>query len=190
MSTLSRLLDRAEQATQAVSRLMGIVAAIAIAGIVTLLTWSSVLRYAVGSPIPVTEELTALLFAALSFLSMPEGFVHDRQIRLGIVWRKLPRPLRNWAMVVGHVFTLVILAWITWWTFLFALFSAELGSRSYESGLLLWPWMMLIPFSLAVLCVAVVVRALVDVSLALKGEAVREEAALAPDGSPSADPEF
>lgn len=183
----STLIDRAEHAVTVCSRVMGVAAAVAVAGIVVLLVSSSVRRYVLGSPIPVTEELTALLFAALSFLSIVEGFVHDRQIRVGIVWRKLPRPLRNWAMLAGHVFTLVVLAWLVRWTLEFSVVSLELGSRTYVSGLLLWPWMMLIPASLALLCVAVAVRAVVDLRATLRGEPVREEAALTPgstDGRP------
>lgn len=177
------LIDRAEHAVAACSRLMGVAAALAVAGIVVLLVSSSVRRYLLGSPIPVTEELTALLFAALSFLSIVEGFVHDRQIRVGIVWRRLPRPLRNWTMLAGHVLTLVVLGWLVRWTFEFSLVSLELGSRTYVSELLLWPWMMLIPGSLALLGLAVAVRALVDLRATLRGEPVREEAALTPGGA-------
>lgn len=189
MKHISRLIDEAERAVAALSRIMGVTAALAVAGIVVLLVSSSVRRYVLGSPVPFTEELTALLFAALSFLSIVEGFVHDRQIRVGILWRKLPHPLRNWTMIAGHVFTLVVLGWLARWTFEFALVSVELGSRTYVSGLLLWPWMMLIPVSLALLCLAVVVRTLVDLRATLRGEPVREEAVLSP-GAPGTRPEL
>ncbi len=180
MRLLSRLIDRAERIMEAVSRAMGVLAAIAIAGIVILLVGSSVRRYFLGSPIPVTEELAALLFAALSFLSIPEGFVHDRQIRIAIVWRKLPRAAQGWAMLAGHLFNLLILGWLARWTFGFALTSLELGSRTYVSEILLWPWMMLIPVALAILALALVVRALVDLRATVSGRPVREATTLAP----------
>lgn len=165
---------------EVVSRAMGVLAAVAVAGIVILLVGSSVRRYFLGSPIPVTEELAALLFAALSFLSIPEGFMHDRQIRVGIVWRKLPLAVQGWAMLVGHFFTLLILGWLARWTFDFALTSLTLGSRTYVSEILLWPWMMLIPVALGILALAVVVRIVVDLRAILSGERVREAAALDP----------
>lgn len=171
-----------ERASGLVSRLLAVASALALAVIVVLLVASSVRRYLLGAPLPVTEEFSALLFSAVSFLAVAEGFRQDRHIRLSLLWRHLPARLQGWAMIAGHVFSLAVILWLAYWTAQFALTSQMFGSRSYVSGLTLWPWMMLIPVSLAALVLAIVIRALADLRLVAAGRPVLEAAVLQPAG--------
>jgi TRAP-type C4-dicarboxylate transport system permease small subunit len=182
VSALGKLLEVAERCIERISQALGVAAAAAVAGIVVLLAGSSIQRYLIGNPIPITEELVALLFAALSFLSIAEGFVRNQQIRLEIVWRRLPPVAQGWAIIIGQFFSLAVIILLGRWTFDFAFTSLELGSRSYVSEILLWPWMMLVPVSLGVLALAVFVRALVNMHALVADKPVREVArAATPD---------
>lgn len=178
--------DPLERASGLVSRLLAVASALALVVIVVLLVASSVRRYLLGAPLPITEEFSALLFSAISFLAVAESFRQDRHIRLSLLWRRLPARLQGWAMVAGHVFSLIVIVGLAYWTAQFALTSQALGSRSYVSGLTLWPWMMLIPVSLAALVLAIVVRTVADIRLAAAGRPVLEAAVLQP-GRPEED---
>ena len=132
------------------------------------------LDYVFGKPISITEEVGALLFVTLAFLSVTEGFMADRQVRIQVLWRLLPARIKGWAMVVGHGLSVIGLVIIIRATWDFAYFSYEVGAETYITEIPVWPWMMLIPASLAILVAATVVRMAVDVHAILIGQPVRE----------------
>lgn len=165
---------RAERILHIVSTIQASAAGLAVAGMVVLLAGSSLGRYAFDKPIPVTEELGALLFVTLAFLSVTEGFMADRQVRIQVVWRLLPPRIKGWAMVVGHGLSVIGLTIIIWATWDFAWFSYQVGAETYITEILVWPWMMLVPVALAILVLATVVRMAVDVHAILIGQPVRE----------------
>ena len=181
MSALRPLVERTEALSQRVSSLMTALSALAVFGIVLVLVFSSVQRYVLASPIPATEEVAAYLFVAMAFLAMVGGMVERRHIRILVVWRLLPSRLQAWAMFAGHIGAIVVLGILFWQTYAFAWSSYQLGARSYVADLLEWPWMMLIPASLALLSLAVALRALADLDRALDGAASPE--AVAAEGS-------
>ncbi len=176
MSALRPLVERTEALSRRVAAAMTALSAIAVAAIVVVLVFASLQRYLLSSPIPATEEIAAYLFVAMSFLAMVGGMVERRHIRVLIVWRLLPVRLQSWAMLAGHLGAIVVLAILFWQTFKFARSSYQFGARSYVADLLEWPWMMLIPASLALLALAVAVRSLADIDRALDGESTPEGA--------------
>ncbi len=118
---------------------------------------STLMRYVFDSPIHFSNELAGLLFFSLTFLTIPHVLNSGRHIRIDLVTRKLS-PL---AARLSEVFTSLILilfsAIIIYESWDFMLFSYEIDSRSEISGLLLWPWMILMPLSFA-LCILVQLR--------------------------------
>ena len=173
MNTFGSIADRAERLLGAIGVAKSIVASLAVAAIVLLLVGSTTQRYFIGSPIPFTEEVAALLFVVIAFMSATEGFLADRQIRIELVWRALPERLQGWAMIAGHALSIAALWIILWETWRFAKLSFELGSRSLIMEFILWPWMAVIPFSVGVLMLAIAARILVDLHAVLAGHPVR-----------------
>lgn len=172
----------AQRAVAGLAALLAALSALAVAGIVVILVFSAVQRYVLTRPMPETEELAGFLFVALAFLSIADGFVRNRQIRIEMVWRKLPARLQGWATIAGHVMTLAVLALIARELYGFAWSSLEFGSRSDNADLLMWPWMMVMPLGMALLALAVVARIAVDLRRIRTGRPVVEaEAASATD---------
>ena len=176
MIAFSKFARALETASTQVGSALSALAAIAVAAIVVILVFSSVQRYALAQPIPATEEIAAYLFVCCAFLSMMDGLVNRRHIRLLILWKRLPQSLQGWAMIAGHVATLLVLAAIIQETFSFAWQSWEYGARSYVASLLEWPWMMVIPVSLTTLALAIVARILGDLDRIFCGESMPESA--------------
>ncbi|MEJ8574185.1 TRAP transporter small permease [Microbaculum marinum] len=174
MELLARIAGLADASTRGLGRLLAIASALSVAAIVAILVFSAVQRYALERPIPATEELAGYLFVAVAFLSLTEGFTEGRQIRILPLWRRLPGRLQGWAMAVGHLGSLVVLAVLIRQTFDFAWASYQFGARSYVANLLEWPWMMILPFALFVLALAVAARFVVDLERTLRGVPVRE----------------
>ena len=162
MNRLGQAARLAEALMERFGRLLTAAAALSVGGIVIILVFSSMQRYILASPIPETEELAAFLFVALAFFSITEGFMSDRQIRIALVWRKLPQAMQGWMMILGHVLTIVVVGILIQQLFDFAWQSYQFNSRSYVADIIEWPWMMIMPFSLFVMCLGVVARILVD----------------------------
>lgn len=174
METLGRIAGLAEAAMERLAWVLSAVAALSVAGIIAILVFSSVQRYILVHPIPETEELAAFLFVALAFLSIAEGFVSNRQIRILMLWRKLPPSVQGWAMILGHLLTIAVLALLILQLFDFAWLSFQFKSRSYVADMLMWPWMMIMPVALFVLALAAATRVLVDLHAVLSGRPVPE----------------
>ena len=133
-------------------------AALGIMAIVVLLVLSSLQRYVIGAPIPITEELAGLLFLGSAFLSLAYGFTENRHVRLELLWKMLRSPWRELAELVGLVLAIIALVALIIVTY-------ELGADSFRNGhlsemteILLWPWRMLMSFGLGLLLLAIVVR--------------------------------
>ena len=163
MQTIVRIAESVEGALEILARFKTAVAALACGTIVVLLIVSSTQRYVIGRPIAVTEELGSLLFVIVAFMASSESFLTNRQIRTEVIWQLLPERLRGAALVAGHLGSAAVLAFFAWKTWHFALFSYELGSRSLLTEILLWPFMIVIPVSLAILVLSIVVRSINDV---------------------------
>ena len=176
MTALARIAATAEALSARIAQLTAGLAALAVAGIVVILVFSSVQRYALARPIPATEEIAAYLFVCVSFLSIMAGLVDRRHIRLLPLWKRLSPGLQNWALLAGHVGALAVLVILIRETFDFAWSSYEFGARSYVANILEWPWMMIIPGSLVLLATSILARALGDLDRALRGVAAPEAA--------------
>ncbi len=174
MTWLAAIASGLELLSRWAARLATLLAALAVGGIVLVLVFSSLQRYALAQPIPATEEIAAYLFVTVTFLSLVEGVAQGRHIRILPLWRKLPRRAQGWAMIAGHLGSLAILAIVIRETFAFARSSFEFGARSYVANLLEWPWMMLLPAALALLGLSILARLASDLQATLLGEPLPE----------------
>jgi TRAP-type transport system small permease protein len=134
------------------------VAALGILAIVVLLVLSSMQRYVMGAPIPITEELAGLLFLASAFLSLAYGFTENRHVRLELLWRMLRSPWREVAELVGLLLAVVALVALIIVTIQLGTDSFRGGNLSEMTEILLWPWRMLMSFGLGLLLLAIIVR--------------------------------
>lgn len=118
---------------------------------------STLLRYLFNSPLHFSNELAGLLFFSLTFLTIPHVLNSGRHIRIDMVVRYLPpalaRLVEAFASLVLIVFSLIVI----YESLDFLSFSHAIESRSDISGILLWPWMVLMPLSFG-LCVLVQLR--------------------------------
>lgn len=122
-----------------------------IATLVILVFYSSVRRYAVGTPLAATDELAALLFLAGSILTVTYGFFDNRLIRIELIWARLSGRIKLAADIAGQLVAVVVFAIVVKATFGFALGYIEYGSKTTISNIPLWPWAMAIPVSMGLM---------------------------------------
>lgn len=174
MSGLARLAVGCDRLARRLSRLLTAISAIAIAAVVLILVFSSLQRYLLERPFPATEEIAAYLFVVLSFAALVGGLVEGRHIRVLPLFVRLPALVQRWAILLGHLAAVVVLAFLIKQTFDFAWSSHRFGTRSYVADLLEWPWMMVIPVSLALMALVLLLRMVGDLDRALRRQPVPE----------------
>jgi len=145
LAKLERLLAR----LAALLTYLATASAVAITAFVVL---SAVMRYFVHAPFHFTEELVALLLLAAVFLTLPHAASRGEHIRVMVLLAVMPprvqRAMESFALLVVVVFAAV-----------FALHAAEFLSFSWsiqtkteQTRLLLWPWLLLMPVSTGLVC--------------------------------------
>ncbi|TDX31696.1 TRAP-type C4-dicarboxylate transport system permease small subunit [Modicisalibacter xianhensis] len=118
---------------------------------------STLMRYLVGKPIGFSDELSGLLFLSLSFLSLPHVLNTSQHIRIDLLVRALPSRMAVAADIFANTILVAFASIFAYQAWDFMTFSLQIGARSEISGVLLWPWMALMPLSM-LLCILIVVR--------------------------------
>lgn len=118
---------------------------------------STLLRYLFDHPLHFSNELAGLLFFSLTFLTLPHVLNSGRHIRIDLVTRTLSARTARLAETLAGLVLILFSAIVIYESWDFMVFSREIGARSDISGLLLWPWMALMPLSFA-LCILVQLR--------------------------------
>ncbi len=138
-----------EPALAWVSRALLVSAAVSVLAMTALVALSVVMRYFVGSPFAFTEELVALLYLAMVFFTIPVSTMRREHIVVNVcVERAGPRSQRLLAVAAAMVM-IVFAVWFVYETFAFTTFSKKLDARSDHVGILLWPWMAIMPLTIA-----------------------------------------
>jgi TRAP-type C4-dicarboxylate transport system permease small subunit len=121
-----------------------------------LVVIASFMRYFIGKPFAFTEELVALLYMAMVFLAIPLVTVKGTHITVSVMPEAVRRRIGPALRVGGVLVMIVFCAWFTVEAFNFVQRSRGLASRSEQFGLLLWPWMAVIPVTMALVTVIAV----------------------------------
>ena len=153
---MNRLID----VLNALCRTLMRVAAVAGAAMGGFVALSAIMRYVLGSPYRFTEELVGLLFAAMVFLTLPYCASMSRHIRVTLVRDLQPGWARAASDIVAALAIIVfavIFAHLSWD---FTALSYRLRSVTDMAGLLVYPWMALMPIGIGLLGVVVTVRTL------------------------------
>ncbi|WP_107850430.1 TRAP transporter small permease [Oceanimonas marisflavi] len=118
---------------------------------------STLLRYLFGSPVHFSNELAGLLFFSLTFLTIPHVLNSGRHIRIDLITRALSARAARLSETFAGLVLILFSTIVIYESWDFMVFSREIEARSDISGLLLWPWMALMPLSF-VLCILVQLR--------------------------------
>ena len=154
MKTLKRFLEILMQVTEKIGRLSIGIACLEIGFLTILVFASSISRYAVGRAIGFTDELVGLLFLSAAILTLTYGFYENKLIRLEVVFAKLPPRWKTGLDGLGLIASAAVFFVIALATLGFAMDCLEYGSRTTATNILLWPWALTIPFSLALVSVS------------------------------------
>lgn len=134
--------------------LLGVLGGVVMTGLIFV---STLMRYLGGSPLRFSDELAGLLFLSLTFLCLPYVLDKGRHMRIEILLNLVPAPMARIMDVIGTITLVTFCVVFAYEAWDFMDFSRSISSRADISGILLWPWMAIMPFSM-LLCLLVQLR--------------------------------
>jgi len=144
-------MSRVTRAVEAVSHSLMLLATAAAVLLCAFVFLSSVMRYFVGAPFRFSDELVGLLFLTSSFLAMPKVLQANQHIRITLLVDRYPVALQRAVAVAAHLALLAFCGVFAWLSWQFAEFSYRLDSHSDVGRIWLFPWMLIMPASAALL---------------------------------------
>ncbi|MGM0859086.1 MAG: TRAP transporter small permease [Pseudomonadota bacterium] len=127
------------------SFLLGVMSGIAMTALIFV---STLMRYLGGHPLRFSDELAGLLFLSLTFLCLPYVLNKGRHIRIEILVNLMPASIARAMDFIAVIVLLTFCSIFAYESWNFMSFSLSLNSRTDISGILLWPWMSIMTFSM------------------------------------------
>lgn len=138
---------------------MAVLAALAGAAIVVLIGASVAMRYFAFAPFRFTEELVGLLMTAAFFLALPLVTLRADHVRVLVLVAALPEPARRWTGWLAALFGAGFCLWFAALCLPWLEFAIDRNIKTEVGRLLMYPWMALVPVSMALSLVAFVAGA-------------------------------
>lgn len=132
---------------------MNLVAAVAAILMTALVFSSAVMRYLLGAPMRFSDELTGLLFVTMAFLALPLGLLRRQHITVDLAISQLRPAGQRLAELVAALIMIVFAVVFIVASWGFVGFSQLIDARSEIAGLLLWPWMALMPICVGIMLI-------------------------------------
>jgi TRAP-type C4-dicarboxylate transport system permease small subunit len=152
-----------------VAKTTGVLAGVFILGLMLLVAFDVIGRYALGQPIPSTFEISESAAVFMAFLSFAWSQRCHRHIRIEMAIKYLPPRARALADILALVFGLFIFTCIAWQGLKSGLASWE--AREYSTGILrfpLYPGKLAVPVGAAIACLQYLPEIYRDISRFLK----------------------
>ena len=138
---------------------MAVLAAIAGCAIVALIGASVTMRYFAFAPFRFTEELVGLLMTAAFFLALPLATLRAQHVRVLVLVSALPEKARTWVERLAALFGVVFCLWFLALSLPWLEFAIDRNIKTEVGRLLMYPWMALLPLSMALSLAAFLVAA-------------------------------
>lgn len=133
-------------------------AAGALSLIVAIIVVSVVMRRVAGSPLYYTEELVGLLLSSSLFLALPLVTAQASHVRVTFLASFLSEHGRAALAVLASIVMLGFCGWYLVDAIPWLEFALRRGIKSEAAGMLLAPWMAVLPLSLTLCALLVLVR--------------------------------
>lgn len=130
-------------------------AALGMVAIVAIIAAGVVMRR-VGTPLHMTEELVGLLLSVTLLLGLPMVTLKSTHVRVAILADNLGGAGRTALRMAALVFGIAFFAWLTVQALPWFEFAFDRNLKTQTARILLYPWMAVLPLTLA-LCGAILV---------------------------------
>lgn len=132
--------------------------AVAMALIAVFVSSNSFIRYVFNRPLAFTDEFVGLLMIAMLFLSLPVALYRGRHIRMTLVTQRLGGTTGAIVAMAAAAILIAFAAWFMREALESLGFEYRFKTRTSVAEILLYPWIAILPFSMAMIVLVSLVR--------------------------------
>jgi TRAP-type C4-dicarboxylate transport system permease small subunit len=149
-----------------------VLAALGLSAIVGIIVTSVVMRRFANTPLHITEEVVGLLLSVALFLGLPMVTLRAKHVHVTLLTTYVRGRAKTALQVAGLIVGIVFFGWLIWETIPWFEFAFKRSLKTETTRILLYPWMALMPLSLAVTGLILLARllGLIDVPASEKTE--------------------
>lgn len=133
-------------------------AALGLSLIVGIIVTSVVMRKFANSPLHITEEVIGLLLSVVLFLGLPMVTLRSKHVHVSLLTSYVGDKGRGILQIAGLAVGIVFFGWLIWETIPWFEFAFNRNLKTETTRILLYPWMAMMPLSLAVTGAILVAR--------------------------------
>jgi TRAP-type C4-dicarboxylate transport system permease small subunit len=137
-----------------VAAILNFLACIWFAGVLVAVITSAVARYFFNSPFGFTEELVGLFVSTMLLMAIPLNYHEDKHIRVTMVSDHFRGWLKKAAQVFACSVTLAFATWFGYASLEWLGFAVEFNLKTTNTGIVLAPWMVILPIVMFLVAVA------------------------------------
>ncbi|WP_157966412.1 TRAP transporter small permease [Oceanibium sediminis] len=125
---------------QKLIRLMEQAGALALMAIVLLMATTTITRYLFNWPLPDVDAVSRMLLAVVAFWGLASACLYREHIKLDLLTSVLPRRIRAAVLWISDVILMGALGLMAWMTAHRILDLRDSGEKTYDLGIVLWPF--------------------------------------------------
>jgi TRAP-type C4-dicarboxylate transport system permease small subunit len=150
-------LQKAEEILSNIIRYFGMISTGFLLIMMMLTVCDVILRFFFGRPISGSYELTGLLMVFVAFLGLAWCALQEGHIMVEFLAEKLPKKVQMFLEYVNYTLLLTVCGLLGWQSFAAAMVYRELGTRYNVTGLLRYPFVLVVTLGYVLIFVAGVI---------------------------------
>jgi len=151
-------MKRLVRGIDALSTVLGTIAALTVVVLVVLMLYDVVLRYAFNAPTTWGNDLNTFLMGGAFVLSIAYALSTDSHVRVDLLYTERNRHYLNYVDLVGLTFIILpVVAWLTWGLWGYLLEGIRTGERTGSGGWnpVVWPFRVVLVLGFAMFTIQV-----------------------------------
>jgi len=158
---------RLSSAVTAIIRASGFFASyVCLVGMLLLVISDPIMRYAVGSPIYWSNEVSTFLMVEMALCGFAIAFAKGKHVRVTLIFDRLSHKVKSVMWVVVSLLTLCFSGFLVYVVMRLAISSLESGAVSFTAELPLFPWQLVAALGLIVFFMTLLVFTVKRIAIA------------------------
>lgn len=155
---LSRVKKTVSLGLEYLALAFAVLAALGLTAIVGTIVTSVMMRKFANTPLHITEEVVGLLLSVALFLGLPIVTLRAKHVHVSLLTVYVSGKAKAVLQILGLIVGIVFFGWLIWETIPWFEFAFKRSLKTETTRILLYPWMALMPLSLAVTCLILIAR--------------------------------
>jgi len=150
-----------------IARVAGFISYICLVGMLLVIIINVLMRYILDNPFSWGDEVAVMLMVLTAYSGFGIALLKGKHIRVTAFFSMMPRKMQNVLWIISCLIGIFYISYLSVAIARLTLNSFDLGHYSQNSGMLFWPWQLLMFLGTITFIVAILIFLIRRVSIAL-----------------------